>query len=170
MASITKICSIEGCDKSVKARGWCDTHYQRWQHHGDPTFTLREMHGMNHLPEYKLWIKMRLRCNNPNDKHHYPDYGGRGIKVCERWNSFTNFYKDVGSRPSLKHSLSRIDNDGDYEPSNVEWATVQEQNKNRRPVISNRKYNEALARIKFLEEQLYGTEFGGGTDQRLRAL
>lgn len=75
---------------------------------------------------------MRARCKNEN-LEAFPYYGGRSIKICERWDtSFENFYKDVGDRPSKNHSLDRIDNDGDYEPGNVKWSTSKQQSRNRR--------------------------------------
>lgn len=82
-------------------------------------------------PEIKAWEKMRERCLNPKDIS-YKNYGGRGITVCKRWLSFDNFLSDMGKRPSPKHSLDRINNDGIYEPSNCRWATRTEQNRNRR--------------------------------------
>ncbi len=74
---------------------------------------------------------MKGRCRNqrlPGYKH----YGGRGIKICEAWEDFVAFYRDMGKRPSLKHSLDRIDNDGDYSPRNCRWATAAEQNLNKK--------------------------------------
>lgn len=95
-------------------------------------------HGYTHNPTriYKIWIGMVQRCTNKKEPH-YKDYGGRGIKVCDKWlNSFENFLADVGERPSLKHSLDRFpDNDGNYEPNNIRWATKKEQQENRRDSI-----------------------------------
>lgn len=78
---------------------------------------------------YTKWMSMRNRCNNPNNTH-YKRYGGRGIKVCERWNDYNVFHEDMV--PSYKKSLTleRINNDGNYEPSNCKWATTKEQARN----------------------------------------
>lgn len=76
---------------------------------------------------------MRTRCLNKANPG-FRNYGGRGIKVCKRWDNFKNFYKDMGKRPSPKHSIDRINNDGHYEPSNCRWATQTQQARNKRGI------------------------------------
>jgi hypothetical protein len=90
----------------------------------------RKTHGGSSTRAYGIWLHMRDRCNNPNNLR-YALYGGRGITICERWNSFANFYADMGEPPEGR-SLDRINNDGNYEPSNCRWATQREQVHNSR--------------------------------------
>jgi hypothetical protein len=90
------------------------------------TGDIRRTHGMRKSPEYGVWSTMLGRCENSNVER-YPQYGGRGIKVCERWHKFENFFADMGKRPGPKFSIDRKDNDGNYEPSNCYWATSEEQ-------------------------------------------
>jgi hypothetical protein len=81
---------------------------------------------------YNRWQNMLRRCEDPKNIG-YPRYGGRGIKVCERWHDFESFLADVGYPPAPDLSIDRIDNDGNYEPGNVRWATKSEQRRNQRP-------------------------------------
>lgn len=84
-----------------------------------------------HRKVYKAWESMRLRCNNPNTSN-YLRYGGRGIKVCDRWqHSVDNFFADMGEPPTPKHQLDRIDNEGDYSPENCRWVLPKENCRNR---------------------------------------
>jgi hypothetical protein len=83
-------------------------------------------------PEYNAWINMRRRCINASHPQ-FKDYGGRGITVCDRWlHSFDSFLEDMGLRPSPKHSIDRVNNDGPYSPSNCRWATQRAQMQNTR--------------------------------------
>lgn len=89
-------------------------------------------HGMTQTAEFRVWSGMKARCNNPRNAS-YKDYGGRGIKVCERWmNSFQNFIDDMGARPSGSLTIERKDNSLGYEPGNCVWETKSVQSRNRR--------------------------------------
>lgn len=90
--------------------------------HSGPTYKTRPI-------EYSVWSGMRSRCNNRNSQD-FRLYGGRGIKVCAQWNEFSNFYVDMGPRPTAGHQIDRINSNGDYEPSNCKWSTPEEQTRN----------------------------------------
>lgn len=89
------------------------------------------IHGGADSPEYAIWMGMRQRCSNPSNKEFH-NYGGRGIKVCKRWQSFKNFIADMGQRPSKDLSIERINNDKGYSPGNCKWGTTFEQANNTR--------------------------------------
>lgn len=89
-------------------------------------------HGLSYTPEYRAWQTMRLRCTNPRNAA-WPDYGGRGITVCEAWlDDPTQFYRDMGPKPSPAHELDRIDNNRGYEPGNCRWVLRTVNCRNRR--------------------------------------
>ncbi len=88
-------------------------------------------HGLSRTVEYAAWQQMRGRCTN-SARRDFHRYGGRGIIVCERWQSFEAFYEDMGPRPTSQHSIERRENDGHYDPGNCYWATRKQQARNRR--------------------------------------
>lgn len=88
---------------------------------GNPNGGLRHGHARDKTPTYKIWRGMRARCNRPKHKD-WPNYGGRGISVCQRWDSYEAFLSDMGERPSLDHTIDRINPLGNYEPGNCRWV------------------------------------------------
>jgi len=102
--------------------------------------------------EYISWCHLRYRCCNPKN-HKYKDYGARGIKVCERWlESFNNFLEDMGKKPSKEYTIDRIDNNGDYEPSNCKWSNPKEQNRNQRTNVIVEYDGEKMVLIDFCKK------------------
>jgi hypothetical protein len=93
---------------------------------------LHFVHGSHGTPTYRSWLRMRGRCYDPKN-NEFHNYGARGIKVCDAWRwSFSEFLKDMGERPSLHHSIDRINGNLDYDKSNCRWATASEQQNNKR--------------------------------------
>ena len=132
MASV-EVCKTEGCDKRVEARGLCKKHYMRWLRSSASIGVKKIFDGRYKHPLWRVYWNMIGRCYSES-RPDYRLYGGRGIKVCERWrNDFLAFVADMGPRPSPKHSVDRWPNqNGDYEPSNCRWATQTEQCRNSR--------------------------------------
>jgi hypothetical protein len=106
---------------------------------------------------YSAWKAMRKRCSNPNTPR-YKHYGGRGIKVCQRWQTFENFFADMGQRPSPKHSLDRIDVNGDYSPENCRWATVEQQANNKQNTMLIVAFGKSMAPTEW--SSVYGIPSG----------
>jgi hypothetical protein len=98
---------------------------------GNKGATRKHGEAIARTAEYRTWVSMHERCRSPKSQK-WANYGGRGIKVCERWALYETFLADMGRRPSKLHSLDRVENDGHYEPSNCRWATKKEQVDNRR--------------------------------------
>jgi hypothetical protein len=122
----------------------------------------KRQHGKCDTPEYINWKQMRNRCLNPANGS-FPEYGGRGVRVCEQWDSFAAFLADMGPRPSPTHSIDRFPNrDGNYEPSNCRWATPREQSQNRSSVhlITHNGVTQCIAEWSRQTGIPYGTLYG----------
>jgi len=117
-----RICIENDCDNIHLAKGYCRKHYNK-----------RTRHGFYNSYGYYIHRGILRRCYNKDEKS-YKNYGGRGIRVCERWHDVHKFIEDMGVRPDGT-SLDRIDNNGNYEPSNCRWATQEEQCQNARKNI-----------------------------------
>lgn len=129
-------CSIKGCKNPYYAGGYCKHHYRQNLRHGDPLYSRAEYHskGDRWSSEYIVWSGIKSRCYNKKGTG-YKYYGGRGIKMCDEWlHSFNTFLSDMGRKPKANSQIDRIDNDGNYEPSNCHWISPIDNVRKRRNV------------------------------------
>lgn len=137
--SVAPICTFPGCNKPQTAKGLCQACYMRQRTNGT---TDRKYDGRTSHPLHATWSSIIRRCTIPSSGN-YEYYGARGIKVCDRWtNDFWAFVADMGGKPSPKHTIERLDYNGNYEPGNCCWATQKRQSRNKRVT----RLNEMLVR------------------------
>lgn len=145
-----KICAIRNCELPKYAKGLCQKHYARNYKYGNPYYTTRIVgENRNKNPVYKVYHAMLDRCKNPDNKF-YSYYGGRGIRVCKRWqglNGFTHFVRDMGERPEGL-TLERTDNSKGYSPTNCRWATYSDQQYNQRVPVTNTSGHKGVSLFK----------------------
>ena len=154
-ASNKKVCVSRQCDKKVSniTTGLCDGHQIRFRkgQETDSPLARREAHGQSYSKTYRSWEAMCTRCTSTTAKE-YPQYGGKGINVCKRWlHSFSSFLEDMGERPEGT-SIDRIDNNGNYEPSNCRWATRAVQQQNQGPSIRNATGQRGVSWVKRIKK------------------
>ncbi len=136
-------CKIERCPNKGAfkdgryyfTKGYCSSHYEKVKKYGDPFFRkVASPNGRSRHQLNKTYFNIKQRCYYPGNVS-YPLYGGRGIKMCDRWlgiDGFSSFIEDMGERPSTSHTVDRIDSDGNYTPDNCRWATRHQQQANMR--------------------------------------
>ena len=117
---------------------------------------------------YRVWCAMHNRCNDPASIR-FQEYGGRGIVVCQEWNEFQSFLGDMGERPSPRHSIDRINNDGNYEPANCRWATSVEQANNKRTTTMLTVNGKTMPVMEWVRELGFSPPRAAGTLIRQRA-
>ena len=155
---------IKNCNQPHLAKGLCSTHYMRLYRYGtlaisDGRHRRNGEPPLRKTPLYRTWLGMKQRCYNVNSTY-YKDYGGRGITICDEWKQdFVSFRDYMGDKPTPQHSIDRINNNGNYEPGNVRWATksIKVSREIRCLVIDTKNYKVKTDSTKILEQLRYKT-------------